>query len=163
MKKVLVLFAVLMAFSSTALAQITRSGEDVQARSADAVQSVFVHPMVMETVPVLVQGADNTGKVTFTYRLRKRDYRKNFGGSLENLRAYTVYLASKEYGVDAFGGSLFFFTVENNECTMVMTGYPVKYTKMREASDSDLDWMSLVAPMPQSFNNVQTRRSLFKK
>ena len=163
MKKVLVLSAVLLAFSFSAFAQITRSGEDVQARSADAVQSVFVHPMVMESVPVQVPGADNSGKVTFVYRFKKKDYRKHFGGNLENLKAYTVYLASKEYGVDAFGGSLFFFTTENNDCTMVMTGYPVKYTKMREASDADLDWMSLVAPFPQSVTNTLSRRFHAKK
>ncbi len=119
--------------------------------------------MVMESVPVQVQGADNSGKVTFVYRFKKKDYRKHFGGNLENLKAYTVYLASKEYGVDAFGGSLFFFTTENNDCTMVMTGYPVKYTKMREASDADLDWMSLVAPFPQSVTNTPSRRFHAKK
>ena len=46
---------------------------------------------------------------------------------------------------------------------MVMTGYPVKYTKMREASDADLDWMSLVAPFPQSVTNTLSRRFHAKK
>lgn len=163
MKKVLILFAVLLAFSTSAMAQITRSGEDVQARSADAVQTVFVQPMVMETELVFVQDADEIGKVTYTYRLRKKDYRKHFGGNLENLKAYTVYKASQEYGVDAFASSLFYFKMENNDCTLVMTGFPVKYTKMRKASDSDYDWMELISPVPQLLSDTPVKRFRLKK
>ena len=158
MKKVLILFSVLLAFSSNALAQITRSEEVVQARSADAVQTVFVQPMVMETERVLVQGADEIGKVTYTYKLRKKDYRKHFGGTLENLKAYTVYKASQEYGVDAFAASLFYFKMENNDCLLVLTGFPIRYKKMRKATDPDYEWMGLLSPLPQIVTNAPVKR-----
>ena len=149
MKKVLILLAVLFAFSFNAMAQITTTGEDVQARSADAVQTVFVQPFVVETELVHVANADAVGKITYTYQFSKKEYRKHFGGNLENLKAYTVYKASKELGVDAFAASLFYFKKENNMCTMVLTGFPVRYVMMRKADESDYDWMSLVSPASQ--------------
>ena len=163
MKKVLIFVTLLLAFSTTGLAQITKSGEDVQARSADAVQTVFVEPMVMETELVMVQGADKIGKITYTYRLRKKDYRKHFGGNLENLKAYTVYKASQEFGVDAIASSLFYFSMENNECTMVMTGFPIKYRKIRKADESDYGWMELLSPLPQVTPNAPVKKVFSKK
>lgn len=157
MKHFFVFLAVLLAFSTSALAQITRTGEDLQARSADAVQTVFVQPMVMETEFVVVPGADEIGKVTYTYNLSKKDFRKHFGGNLENLKAYTVYKASKEFGVDAFAASLFYFKRENNDCTLVLTGFPVKYKKMRKAAASDYEWMGLLSPLPQITENAPVR------
>ncbi len=157
MKKVLILFAVLFAFSTSALAQITTTGEDVQARSADAVQTVFVQPFVMETELIQVTGADAIGKVTYTYPLTKREYRKHFGSNLENLKAYAVYKASQEYGVDAFAASLFYFFKENNQYTLVLMGFPVKYKKMRKAADYDYDWMGLLSPLPQINTNAPVR------
>ena len=157
MKHFLVFFAVLLAFSTSALAQITRTGEDVQARSADAVQTVFVQPMVMETELVQVPGADEIGKVTYTYNLTKNEYRKHFGGNLENLKAYTVYKASQEYGVDAFAATLFYFKRENKACTLVLTGFPVKYKRTRKAATSDYEWMGLLSPLPQIMDNTPVR------
>ena len=69
------LLGLLLAFSTGVKAQITRTGEDLQARSADAVQTVFVQPFVMETELLLVQGADEIGKVTYTYALSKKEFR----------------------------------------------------------------------------------------
>ena len=159
MKHFLLSLAVLLVFSATSLAQITRTGEDVQARSADAVQTVFVQPMVMETELVMVQGADELGKVTYTFNLTKNEFRKHFGNNLENLKAYTVYKASQEFGVDAFAATLFYFKRENKSCTLVLTGFPVKYKKMRKAASSDYDWMSLLSPLPQITENAPVKIS----
>ena len=149
MKRVLLLLGVLLAFSTGVKAQITRTGEDLQARSADAVQTVFVQPFVMETELLQVPGADEIGKVTYTYALSKKEFRKHFGGSLENLKAYTVYKASQEFGADAFAASLFYFKRENTQCEIVLTGFPVKYKKIRKATEPDYEWMGLLTPLPQ--------------
>ena len=161
MKKALFLIGVLLAFSTSVKAQITKTGEDLQARSADAVQTVFVQPFVMETELLFVPGADEIGKVTYTYTLSRKEFRKHFGGNLENLKAYTVYKASQEYGADAIASSLFYFKRENNRCEIVMTGFPVKYKKFRHASEPDYEWMGLISPLPQVTENSPIR--IFRK
>ena len=156
MKKALLL-GVLLALSICAKAQITRTGEDLQARSVDAVQTVFVQPFVMETELLMVPGADEIGKVTYTYDLSKKEFRKHFGGNLENLKSYTVYKASQEYGADAIAASLFYFKMENKQCKLVLTGFPVKYKKIRKATETDYDWMGLLTPLPQVTENTPVR------
>ncbi len=140
MKKILgiMLLAFVCSVQTMAQQKITQEFKNAQARVADGVAKVYVKPIVAK-----VELVNNKQRIEKTYPLTPAQV-EGMGGSVENIRAYAAYMASKEEKCDIILSPLYMIDKESSKDTFYVTiiGYPAQFVGWDEVTNDDWTWIN---------------------
>lgn len=144
MKKIILLFAILLACVFESYAQKTVfKFRDAQARAGNAETEVIVKPTVVDVEIQKENGKFK--KIMDTWALSREEVEIGMEGKLDNIRAWGTYLSVQKHQCDVIMGAT--FKVEDDEATkgymVTVVGYPGVFTNWHPATKEDFDWIKI--------------------
>ena len=134
MKKIILLFAILLACVFESYAQKTVfKFRDAQARAGNAETEVIVKPTVVDVEIQKENGKSK--KIVDTWVLSKEEVEIGMEGKLDNIRAWGTYLSVQKHQCDVIMGAT--FKVEDD------VGYPGVFTNWHPATKEDFEWIQI--------------------